>query len=147
MSAFFIRFRISSDEQFRQLETVFAALQAAKQGNSFQAENDWLSFFDTKARSYFWFPNEEEAKDWEQRWLSTSIKQRFTAPSLKTPWDFYSMIEAFEDGDYELLACQRISDEVGCLEFEPFGFPFGGTECMKALIEAFGHRIIDVVDE
>ncbi|UBF24818.1 hypothetical protein K9N68_24645 [Kovacikia minuta CCNUW1] len=90
---------------------------------------------------------EEEQKDWQRRWFSTPVEQRFTDPSLETPWDFSSMIGAFEEGDYELLSCHRISNEVGCLEFEPHGFPFGGTGCMKALIEAFGHRIIDVIGE
>jgi hypothetical protein len=51
------------------------------------------------------------------------------------------MTDALKNGDYELLGCRKISDDVGRFEFEPRGYPYGGTGCMKALIEAFDHRV------
>lgn len=51
------------------------------------------------------------------------------------------MIDAFRNGDYDLLGCRRASLRIGRLAFEPFGWPYGGTGCMRALIEAFGHRV------
>jgi hypothetical protein len=56
------------------------------------------------------------------------------------------MIGAFEDGDYELLGCHRLSDTVARLDFKPYGSPYGGTGCMQALIEAFGHQVTSVLD-
>ena len=70
------------------------------------------------------------------------VDVRLRDPSFRPPaWDFRSLIEAFRNGDYDLLGCQRASSETGRLAFEPFGWPYGGTGCMRALIEAFGHRV------
>ena len=47
-----------------------------------------------------------------RRWQSTPVPQRFTDPSLKTPWTLESMIDAFRNGD-DLLGCERLSECVG----------------------------------
>ena len=146
MNPCFVEFTIASEEQFRQLEAVVTALCEAKRANLFAPETDWLAFFDTKARSYFWNPTETELKDWKQRWFATPVERRWHDRSLQTPWDFGSMIEAFENGEYELLGCRRVDQPTARLEFNPYSFPYGGTGCMKALIEAFGHQVTTVVD-
>lgn len=146
MNPCFVEFAIASEEQLRQLEAVVAALRGAKRMESFPPEDYWLAFFDAKATSSFWQPTEAELKDWEQRWLATPVEQRWHDQSLETPWDFASMLEAFENGEYELLGCRRVSNETARLEFEPYSFPYGGTDCMTALIEAFGHQVTAVLD-
>jgi hypothetical protein len=83
-------------------------------------------------------------KDWERRWFSTPVPERFTDTSLETPWDFGSMIDAFRNGEYDLLGCRRLTATAGRLEFDPHAWPYGGTGCMRALIEAFGHRVVRV---
>lgn len=68
---------------------------------------------------------------------------RYTEPTLRHPWDFMSLFEAFKHGDYELGAIERLSQEEAILPFEPFGHPYGGTGCMRALIEVFEHRVTE----
>ncbi len=46
-------------------------------------------------------------------------------------------------GDYQLYPIERISEKDAVLPFEPFGHPFGGTACMRALLEAFEHRVTE----
>ncbi|QBD83592.1 hypothetical protein EPA93_25475 [Ktedonosporobacter rubrisoli] len=70
------------------------------------------------------------------------MPQRFTNPSLKTSWAFESMIRCFLDGEYELISCRLLTSDTGVLAFDPFSFPYGGTDCMKALIEAFDFQVI-----
>ncbi|MGC4005744.1 MAG: hypothetical protein QM811_22535 [Pirellulales bacterium] len=135
---------IADDECFRRLVTVFDALRAAKLADDWRDDEYWLGFFDTEARSRFWWPTPTELKDWNQRWFSTPVPQRFTDPSLVVPWDFGSMIDAFRAGDYDLLECERISPLAGRFVFDPHNWPYGGTGCMRALIEAFGHRVTAV---
>jgi len=143
MSNFYVEFEIADEDRFRQLEAVVAGLAEAKRIDDFRDDEYWLRFFDTEARSHFWQPTEEEKQDWLRRWQSTPVEQRWSDPSLlELPWDFGSMIDAFKNGDYELLGCRRVSERVGRIEFEPFGWPYGGTGCMRALIEAFGYRVI-----
>jgi hypothetical protein len=52
------------------------------------------------------------------------------------------MIDCFMNGEYELIACRLIDANIGVLEFFPFSYPYGGTGCMKALIEAFDFKIV-----
>jgi hypothetical protein len=52
------------------------------------------------------------------------------------------MIDVFKNGDYDLVSCQMLSADTARLEYNPHGAPFGGTDCMKALTEAFGFRVI-----
>lgn len=141
-SNYFVEFEIASEERFQQLDVVVTALREAKHNQFFHSERYWLSFFDAEAMSYFWHPIQVEFTEWEQHWFSTSVNQRFSEPNLETLWDFGSMIGAFEDGDYDLLGCKRLSGKIARLEFHPHSYPYGGTGSMKALIGAFGHRVV-----
>ena len=135
----YLDFALSDAERFSKLQIVFAALKDAKSADTIDPDDDsWLGLFDDSAREYFWWPTPEEVADWQRRWESTPVPQRFTDPSLVTPWDFSSMIEAFKNGEYELVALDRTTDTTGRLTFNPLAWPFGGTNCMRALIESFG---------
>jgi hypothetical protein len=78
----------------------------------------------------------------ERRWFATPVPRRFTDSSLHHWWHFGSMTDAFRNGVYDLLDCRKVADGVGRLEFDPHAWPYGGTACMRALVEAFGHRVI-----
>ena len=135
----YLDFALADAERFSKLQIVFAALKDAKSADTIDPDDDsWLGLFDDSAREYFWWPTPEEVADWQRRWESTPVPQRFTDPSLVTPWDFSSMIEAFKNGEYELVALDRKTDTTGRLTFNPLAWPFGGTNCMRALIESFG---------
>jgi hypothetical protein len=141
VAGFFVEFEVADEDRFRRLVAVFDALRAAKVADEWRDDDYWLAFFDAEARSHFWWPTAAEQDDWNRRWFSTPVPQRFTDPSLVTPWDFGSLIDAFRNGDYELLGCEQVSERAGRLFFDPHGWPYGGTGCMRALVEAFGHRV------
>ncbi|MBI5761003.1 MAG: hypothetical protein HZA46_20965 [Planctomycetales bacterium] len=65
---------------------------------------------------------------------------------MKTPWDFESMIDAFRNGEYNLLRVIRASENTGALQFEALACPYGGTGCMHALIECFGGIVTGEID-
>jgi len=141
MADIFVEFEIVNDDRFSRLVAVFNALRVAKQSDEWRDDDYWLAFFDEQARSHFWWPTAAEMEDWNRRWFSTPVPERFTDPALATLWDFGSMIDAFQSGEYDLLACERRTDRIGRLSFEPHGWPYGGSGCMTALIEAFGHKV------
>jgi hypothetical protein len=144
MSGFYVEFQIESEAGFAKLAALYAALQEAKANDDWKNDEYWLKFIDEGARKHFWWPTEAESEEWRKRWFSTPIEKRFSDPSLQTKWEFASMIEAFRNGDYELLACRRSSQERARIEFDPYGHPYGGTGCMRGLVEAFGQRVIEV---
>ena len=134
-----LEFTLADAERFTKLQAAFAALKDSKSGDFTDPDDEyWLTFFDESSLKHFWWPTPEEVADWQRRWEATPVPQRFTDPSLKTPWGFTSMIHAFNDGEYDLIAIDRTSDSTGRLRFDPLAYPFGGTGCMRALIESFG---------
>jgi hypothetical protein len=142
MAAAFVEFEISDDHRFTQLDQVVNALGNAKRTDVFRDDSYWLSFFDEDAKSRFWWPSETEKEECLRRWQSTPVESRWSEVSLTDlSWDFGFMIDAFRNGEYELLGCRRISPQLARLEFNPYSWPYGGTGCMRALIEAFGHRV------
>jgi hypothetical protein len=143
---FFVEFEVADEQQFLKLSNVFASLIAAKASDDWKDEPYWLRFFDDAAKRTFWWPTDEELKDWERRWFSTPIATRWTDPTLRTKWLFGSLIDAFRNGDYALLGCRRTSETHGRIEFDPHGFPYGGTERMRVLAESLGHRVVAVRD-
>jgi hypothetical protein len=143
---FYVEFDIASEEQLQRLADMVAALIAAKTTDDWRDDAYWLAFFDNDAKAHFWWPTDAELKDWERRWFSTPYEKRWSDPSLRTKWLFGSLIDAFRNGDYALLGCRRTPDGRARIEFDPYGNPYGGTECMRVLAESFGHRVVDVQD-
>jgi len=135
-------FELASEERFERLAAFVRALATAKVEEDFHDEAYWERFLDDRARAAFWWPTPAEAEDWQRRWFSTPVDQRWADASLKTPWVFGSLIDAAEHGEFEHLACIR-SEGGGAIQFEPTAWPFGGTAWMRALIEAFGGRVTD----
>jgi hypothetical protein len=137
----FVEFEVASEERFQRLGAVVRAIAEAKGSDDFHDDDYWLTFFDEAARSHFWWPTPEDLQDWRRRWFDTPVERRFTDPSLVTPWTLGSLIDAFRNGEYDLLGCRRVDDRAARLEFEPWAWPYGGAGCMRALVEAFGHRV------
>lgn len=134
-----ITFRLSDTSRFEMLHRVFDALRGAKGDQRINADDEsWKSFFDNEAMSHFWNPTPEERNDWLTRWQATPVEKRFADPTLIRPWHFESMIDAFHNGEYNLIALVRRSEQDGELKFEALAWPYGGTGCMHALIECFG---------
>jgi hypothetical protein len=144
-SRFNVRFEIAAEERFSALTRAYDRVRKCKTEKDWPENNEsWTPFFDSKALRHFWWPTPVELKEWKKLYFSTHYSKRASAPRLQHPWDFMSMFEAFKNGDYELLPIARLSDAEAFLSFSPFGDPYGGTGCMRALIESFDHRVTTV---
>lgn len=141
-----ISFKIASNESLTALSHVFYAIKKAKDEGTLQVSPDWQAYFTEAQLMRFWAPSPEEMAAWQKAWLSTPVPIRFNDQSLQTPWDFDSMIDAIQNGEYSLVGIREITEGQARLEFDPEAYPFGGTESLQALIEAFGHEIIGVDD-
>lgn len=136
----YVEFHADDDGCFGKLEAVVAALAQAKEADHWRDDDYWLGFLDEAARAHFWWPTNSEREEWSRRWFAKPVERRTSDPSLETPWDFGSMIDAFRNGEYRLLGLRRLGDGVARIEYGPFAGPYGGNECMVALVEAFGFR-------
>ena len=144
MEPFYIKFVCTDPERFEAAEKAFARIQECKANGEWPDSVDaWRPLFDDRALAHFWWPTEAELEDWKKRYLATPFDKRHSDPSLDHPWDFMSMMDAFENGEYDLESLEPAGDGFGMLTYEPFSHPFGGTGCMKAFIEAFDMTVTE----
>lgn len=139
----FFEFEVADDNAFERLQKFFYAIKAEKENEVLDADDSkWLDYFDADVLSKFWWPTSKELEEYVRLWSETPIEQRLTDPELETLWDFESMIDAFANGEYKLISCEKISEKAARLEFHPFSWPYGGSDVFKALIEYCGFKII-----
>ena len=147
MNPFTIYFNIVDEERFAMAVRAYDHIRQCKEAEKWpETDNEWKLYFDQQALSHFWWPTQEEKDDWARRWTATPVPQRFTEPSLKTPWDFMSMFDAFQNGEYTLLPIERVNPKSGILPFDPHSHPYGGTGCMQAFLESFELEVTHVDD-
>ena len=142
----YIRFTIASAEAMTAFCALFDKIKVEKQSGTLQPEPKWKSHFADHQLSTFWEPSSDELAAWQREWQASPVPARFTDPRLRTPWDFDSMIEAIQNGEYDLIGIRQTANGQAQLEFQPLAYPFGGTESLQALIESFGHKIVGFED-
>lgn len=136
-----VTFNLADDERFLRITELFSAIAAAKVTGDFRDDSYWEAFLDERSRGAFWWPTEAEAQDWQRRWFATPLEKRADDPSLRTPWMYGSLVDTARTGEFARLACRRTGVTSGAVEIEPVAWPFGGTDWVHALIEAFGGEI------
>ena len=140
-----VEFEPSDEKSLRRLTEFFDFVKAAKDSDEPADESQLLGYLSDGERSYFSNLTPEEVAEWNEYWFSTPLPKRHS-PEMPTPqWDFASMLDAIWNGDYDLIAIQpRAARYV--LEFNPHGYPYGGTGSLVALVECFGHQVVGVDD-
>jgi hypothetical protein len=141
----FVEFAIHDAERLERLTAIVDELRLDKAAGTLEPGPKWRPMFDDRALAHFWWPTPSELDDWRRRWEATPLPGRWADPSLQRPWDFDSLIEAFANGEYQILGIRR-QGGTGRLEFEPDAFPYGGTGCMQALVEAFDFVVTTIDD-
>ncbi|MDP9993866.1 hypothetical protein [Variovorax boronicumulans] len=140
-----VEFESNGDKPLQRLTEFFDLVKAAKDSDEPADESKLLAFLTDGERSYFSNLTSDEVAEWNEYWFSTPLPKRHSPEMLIPQWDFASMLDAFWNGDYDLIAIQpRATRHV--LEFNPHGYPYGGTGSLVALVECFGHQVVGVDD-
>lgn len=105
----------------------------------------WLDYLDDGARLHFKraLPLDgEEARTYRQLWDLTDPALRndpmFTLPG---PWDFESILESICNCEYLFVEISAVVQGKATLRYDPLAGPFGGTESLVQLVEAFGQKV------
>lgn len=104
-----------------------------------------INYLTETEKSYFSNLSSEESDDFMREWFLTPVEIRHSPQMICPQWDLESMLDAFWNGEYDLIAIQK-KDEKYYLIFNPHAYPYGGTSCMVALLECFGHKVIGIED-
>lgn len=142
MANCYFEFLINNEGYFLKLREFFYKIKEEKEMDILDSgDSKWLDYFEEEVLQRFWWPTEEELQQYLAIYEQTSIDRRLTEPSLQHPWDFESMVDAFACGEYELISCEKISDNMARIEYYPDSWPYGGSDSFKALIEYNGFNI------
>lgn len=141
----YLEFTPKDTKSLQRTIKLFEMAKAAKETDGVVVDQSFVDYLTDKERAYFWNPSLEEEKEWHDEWFSTPIQTRHSSKMLMPQWHLESMLEAFWDGDYDFVAIQEENAQ-HYLTFNPHGYPYGGTGCMVAFLECFGHKIIGIED-
>jgi hypothetical protein len=114
----YLRFTITDNQQFDLLKRAFERLKADK---------DVSDDFEDYQGYEEYFPN-------PSRCLANS------------GWDWDAIIYGISGCEYDLISCELELEGTGRLEFYSLAYPYGGTHALQALIECFGHKVIEIYD-
>ena len=137
----YVNFKIRDEAALRRLTAVVEEFKRQKVSAIALDGEHWLQFFQGSDRDEFWWPDDAEAKRWDQFWFSIPLPLRLSPTMPHPPWHLGSMVENILEGDYDLIRSCNRGDKQGRLEFEPHSYPYGGTGALRALVRAFGHEI------
>lgn len=142
----YIEFSIQSPERFAALQRVFAELKHDKDAENWRATEELLKYFDADSLRHFYWPPQDERiqRLWQLKNRPIAITP--TEQVTGAIWDFDSLMDAFINGEYNLLSCELIGGRFARLNFYALAYPYGGVGCMVALIEAFG-GVVTAIDD
>ncbi|MEM9214149.1 MAG: hypothetical protein AAGD25_07345 [Cyanobacteria bacterium P01_F01_bin.150] len=138
----YVRFRNLPAKNARQLTNFFDYVRTAKAEERLDADQIASILGDIVATN-FWHPTPEELLDWQKRWESTPVERRFTDPTLKTPWEFESWVDAIENAEIAYVRITLDDDGSGTIEYEQLAIPSGGLDATKQIAKMFGATVTE----
>jgi hypothetical protein len=140
----YLEFLPKNTESLSRAIAFFGMVKAAKETDAVN-EQPLVDYLTDAERAYFWQLSPEEQQEWNDEWFSTPIALRHSPRMLTPQWHLESMLDAFWNGDYELVAIQADNGK-HYLTFNPHSYPYGGTGCMVGFLECFGHQVVGIQD-
>ena len=142
----FVEFSIRSTEQFTALQRVFAELKHDKDANDWRSNDELMKFFDSESLRHFFWPADDVRRQRLEDLRSRPIIETPTERSTGLTWDFDSLIDAFVNGEYNLISCEMTKNGRARFVFDAVAYPYGGVGCMVALVEVFGGVVTGIED-
>jgi hypothetical protein len=138
MKAIGVRFGYRDASLFRALCTLITEIAKEKGGSGLRDPDYWAAFLPAGVRDRFVWPSAEERKTWAITRFTIPVAERYPAGAFGSPWNFFRVIEAIDDGVYTILGCKSISPFVAEIRIDPWSYPYGGLGPFVALVEAYG---------
>ena len=144
MESFGINFRIDRPDLYPSLVATFEALKQAKIDEEFGEVEAWEARLAAPARTGFHWPTKAEQEEWST--IRASHPTVITQPedALGKRWDFGSLLDAIENGEYSLLEIIKTSEGTAELRIDPEAYPYGGIGVFVALVESHGMHVLGV---
>jgi hypothetical protein len=144
MDAFGVRFRVNDSRRFAALQSLYAEIKRDKDADWFRDPAEWEPLVPDDVKARFLWPSPEQREQWLSARESTPIAIPSPAQQLRAKWDFYRVFESIEEGEYDVLGCEMVGEDVAQMCIDPHAYPYGGLGPLIALAEAFGFTVMGV---
>ena len=144
MDAIGVRFSVSNQERFTILRSLFAEVKREKNAHDFRDPARWFDLVPGELRGNFEWPSDEERQAWLAIRDATPIRVDHPSEQLGGRWVFHRIFEALEEGEYSLVSCELVDDNIAEMQIDTWSYPYGGLGPMIALVEGFGFHILGV---
>jgi hypothetical protein len=140
----FIEFAYNDELVFKRIYELIEYIKKQKELENLDSDDSTiLNFYTEEELEYYWWPSVEENKDFWAKYYSLSNEERYLLLKEK-PWDLESVIYAINTGKYTINGVVVDKKYNARLYFDPWSFPYGGTEPLIELIKPFNIKIIRV---
>jgi hypothetical protein len=144
MDVFGVRFSVNNSERFKALRSLYVEIKRDKDAGEFRDPEEWVRLVPDDIKGRFFWPTREDREKWLSVRDSTPIEVPSPSQQLGSEWDFYRVFEAIEEGEYDVLGCEMVSEGAAQMCIEPHAYPYGGVGPLIALAEAFGFTVMGV---
>lgn len=142
---YFIEFSYNDESVFRRIFNLIDYIKMKKDSEQLDCnDTKIIDFYNENEIEYFWWPTEEEAKEFWDKYYSLEEEERYLFLKSNNVWDLESVIDSISAGEYEIIGCKRVREGVGIFYFKPWAYPYGGADPLVQLIKPFDIKILRV---
>jgi len=142
----YVDFTISAPDRFAALKRAFDVFKHDKDAEDWRSNEELIEFFDEESLAKFYWPPDDVRQKRIQDLRTRPVAITPTDQTAGLEWEFDSLIEAFVNGEYNLISCELVQGNHARLSFNSLAYPYGGVGCMVALIEAFDGVVTGIED-
>ncbi|KNY27595.1 hypothetical protein [Pseudobacteroides cellulosolvens] len=130
----YIEFRVKDNCSLARINSIVEVIKRDKENEIEDYADKWIHLFNEKELDDFWWPTQEEFEQTRKMLGEVYIKVVANNSDKYGDWDIYSMFESIMNAELEIIGVRLLNKEFGRLEFNPFAYPHGGTECLEKLV-------------
>jgi hypothetical protein len=142
----YVEFNKKNNEKLKRLVGIVEIMKKDIAEGKTNIDEEWIKLFTDDELDQYWWPNVDQYDEVKKLIGDFLIKLSDKKDNPREDWDIYSMFEAISGSEYELIGIREISMDVYRLEFNPYSYPYGGTQSLQKLISSLGHIVVAVDD-
>jgi hypothetical protein len=124
MHAIGVCFEVVDENQFKSLQTLFREIKLDKQADKFRNPNDWIALVPGPVRGNFNWPTAQERAHLLSIRDSVLIAVHSPSQQVGAMWNFYSVFEAIESAEYDLIECEMTEATTAEMRINPWAYPY-----------------------
>ncbi|MGN6580989.1 MAG: hypothetical protein ACTHJ1_13530 [Bordetella sp.] len=142
MTEFGVRFTFKNSKDLAALSLLYSELKRDKDSDHCRDHSCWPPLIPPGLIENFGWLDANALSAAEHRRRTRPVVIDKPADQLSARWNFDSLVDSINTGDYSLLRLEVIGRSLAELRIYPYGYPYGGLGPLIALAEGFGFFVV-----